>query len=111
MKYLIDLKIGDKVWEVYNDFVYEKKILRLSELEIKITNGTTFPMEPNISHIADRLIAKSGSTLCLTLEDACIVAKLNCFVEIKEHIKVIAERGKLIDQINNRIDELNNLQI
>jgi len=108
MKYIIDLKIGDKVWEVNGLLIYEKKVTKLSEEEVQITGRGIYKIDADTSNTSDRIVGYN--TLCLTLEDACIVAKVNAFEKIKQHIKTIKETGSAIDAIGLRIDELNNLQ-
>jgi hypothetical protein len=109
MKYLIDLKIYDTVWIVQGLNIFDQKIDKLSTTVIYINNGTEYNIEENTSHIAHRIIGKN-SDLCLTLEDACLMAKINAFGKIKKHIKIIKEKGGAIDAIGLRINELDDLQ-
>lgn len=108
MKYIADLKIGDTVWEVIGLNIVKTTILSLDCNEI-YANKHVFDKDtdPNIS---DRAIGKYNNILCLTLEDACNLAKVNAFEKIKEHIKTINEKGKAIEAIGLRINELNDFK-
>ena len=108
MKYLIDLKIGDIVWEVSGLTVVKTTVILLDCNQIQ-TERCTFNKDSNPS-ISDRAIGKYNNMLCLTLEDACNLAKVNAFTKIKEHIKIIKEKGRAIEAIGLRINELNDLK-
>ena len=108
MKTIADLKINDKIWivDTYSN-IYEHYISELTKKYIE-TTSTTFDTPKDKG--GDR-IQKSNQVLCLTNEDAIILALVFCFDKINEHIETLQKTGNAIEAIGLRINELNDMKI